>query len=271
MLHMRRGPILFAFLLLAAAALAQRFGEFRRESPSPPSDFPAQGEFHFARLEYTDLPQYRRGFGFRSRNAQGDGWWMQDWPDCDEHFTMGVRRLTRIDVGEIRHFRLTDPRLFDHPWLYVTQNGYWDLSQQEIDMLREYFLRGGFLVTDDFWGPDQWEIFRRSMERIFPGKQIVDIALDDAVMHVLYNIEAKDLTWIPGTRHIYGGQVQQPPGTTPAWRAITDDRDRMVVAVNFNTDIGDAWEYADHPMYPEPMTALAYRYGLNYLIYSMTH
>ena len=85
-----------------------------------------------------------------------------------------------------------------------------------------------------------------------------------------------DLTWIPGTRHLRRGPgggitVQQPAGTAPAWRAIFDDRDRMVVAVNFNTDVGDAWEYADSPDYPEAMTTLAYRYGLNYLMYSMTH
>ena len=65
--------------------------------------------------------------------------------------------------------------------------------------------------------------------------------------------------------------VQQPFGTQPAWRAMYDDKNRMVVAVNYNTDIGDAWEYADAPEYPEHMTALAYRYGINYLVYSMTH
>jgi hypothetical protein len=94
-------------------------------------------------------------------------------------------------------------------------------------------------------------------------------------MHVLYDIEAKDRTFIPGTRHLRRGPggtvVQQPPGTAPAWRAIFDDQEHMVVAVNYNTDIGDAWEYADSPDYPEAMTSLAYRYGLNYLIYAMTH
>src|SRR5690349_3387940 len=98
MLHMRRGPVILVLTLLAAGAFAQRFGGFQRESTGNSPDFPREGEFHFARLQYTDLPQYRRGFGFRSRNAQGDGWWMQDWPDCDEHFTTGVRRLTRIDI-----------------------------------------------------------------------------------------------------------------------------------------------------------------------------
>ena len=264
-----------AVLLLTVAAFAQRFG-FQREVTGPRPSFRPDGEFHFVRLEYTDLPQYHRGFGFASRDARGDGWWMVDWPDSDEHFTMGVERLSRIDIGAPLHFRLTDPRLFDNPWVYATQTGWWGLNDAEIARLREYLLRGGFLVVDDFWGPEQWEIFRLTMDRVFPGKPITDIAHSDAVMHVLYDIEEKDLTWIPGTRHLRRGPggtmtVQQPEGTAPAWRALHDDRNRMVVAVNFNTDVGDAWEYADSPMYPEPMTALAYRYGLNYLVYAMTH
>ena len=94
-------------------------------------------------------------------------------------------------------------------------------------------------------------------------------------MHVLYDIEQKDLTFIPGTRHLRftgsGVVVQQPPGTAPAWRGLYDEKNRLVVAANFNTDVGDAWEYADAPQYPEAMTSLAYRYGINYLIYSLTH
>jgi hypothetical protein len=131
-------------------------------------------------------------------------------------------------------------------------------------------------VVDDFWGPEQWEVFRQTMDRVLPNRPISDIAGTDSVMHVLYDIQDKDLTFIPGTRHLRRGPgggvvVEQPWGTAPAWRAIYDDKNRMVVAVNYNTDVGDAWEYADSPLYPEQMTALAYRYGINYLIYSMTH
>jgi hypothetical protein len=271
---MRRGVAIAAFFF-AIAAFAQRFG-FQREREGPRPTFPETGEFHFVRLEYTDLPQYHRGYGYGSRSGMGEGWWLVDWPDSDDHFTMGVERLSRIATGAPLHFRLTDRRLFDNPWVYATQTGWWGLNDAEIAQLREYLLRGGFLVVDDFWGPEQWEVFRLTMDRVFPGKPITDIAHSDAVMHVLYDIEDKDLTWIPGTRHLRRGPgggitVQQPPGTAPAWRAISDDRDRVVVAVNFNTDVGDAWEYADSPIYPEPMTALAYRYGLNYLVYAMTH
>jgi hypothetical protein len=261
-------------VLVASGALAQRFRSQREDGPRP--EFPSGGEFHFVRVEYTDLPEHHRRFGFSSRSARGDGWWNVDWPDADDHFSLGVRRLTRVDTGEPRHMRLTDDRLFDHPWVYATQTGWWDLSKAEVERLREYLLRGGFLVVDDFWGEEQWQTFRQTMDRVLPDHPITDIAESDSVMHVLYTIQEKDLTWIPGTRHLRWGAggrvvVQQPPGTQPAWRAIHDDHDHMVVAVNFNTDVGDAWEYADSPEYPEAMTALAYRYGLNYLTYAMTH
>ena len=131
-------------------------------------------------------------------------------------------------------------------------------------------------MVDDFWGEYDWERFRRTMERVFPGQPITDIAESDSVMHVLYDIREKDRTFIPGSRHLRRGPggttlVVQPPGTSPAWRAMYDAKNRMVVAINFNTDVGDAWEFADVPYYPEAMTSLAYRYGINYIMYSMTH
>jgi hypothetical protein len=279
---MRRRLALGALLLIAAAGLAQRgrFGGGRfaqnddNEAPLPRRE----AEFHFIRVEYTDLPEFHRRFGYSSRDGMGSGWWLVDWPNADNHFTTGVERLTRIDTGDPRHLRLTDPHLFDYPWIYATQAGWWDLSDAEVACLREYLLRGGYLVVDDFWGPDptQWEVFRRTMERVLPGRPITDVALSDSVMHVVYGIEQKDLTFIPGSRHLRRGydggvQVVQPEGTEPAWRAISDDHDHMVVAINYNTDIGDAWEFADVPYYPEKMTALAYRYGINYIVYSMTH
>jgi uncharacterized protein DUF4159 len=272
-MQMRRFVLGLAVLLaIAAAGFAQRF--FRGRSEAPESDFPKIGEFHFLRMEYTDY--MRRGFGFVSRRGRGGGWWAQDWPDADEHFTAGVQRLTRMNVGEPEHMAVTDDRIFDYPWIYATQTGYWQLSEAETTRLREYLMRGGFLVTDDFWGTEEYEIFRDTMQRVLPGKQIADIQLDDPVMHVLYDIQQKDLTFIPGTRHLaYAGPghvvVRQPPGTSPAWQAIVDDKNRMVVAVNYNTDVGDAWEYADAPEYPADMTTLAYRYGINYLMYSITH
>ena len=271
----RRVAAIGLLLLLAFAALAQR----RRSPAFEPEDVSIpvrEAEFHFIRTEYTDGPDFRRGFGFVSRNGQSGGWWAQDWPDADNHFTIGIQRLTRIDTGDPRHMRLTDDRLFNYPWIYATQTAWWDLSDAETSRLREYLLRGGFLVVDDFWGEEDWQLFAQTMNRVLPGKPIPDLDESDSVMHVLYDIQEKDRTFIPGSRHLRRGPgggvvVAQPPGTEPAWRAMYDDKDHMVVAVNFNTDVGDAWEFADVPYYPEAMTTLAYRYGINYIIYSMTH
>lgn len=264
-----------ALLLLAALALAQR--RLRVEDSADESSFsPREGEYHFIRVEYTDLPQFSRRFGYSSRFGRGRGWWLVDWPDADEHFSVGIQRLTRIDIGEPRHLGLTDEKLFDYPWIYATQVGYWDLSDAETARLREYLLRGGFLVVDDFWGPEEWEIFRQTMERVLPNHTITDLAESDPLMHVLYDIREKDRTFIPGSRHLRRGpdgtiQVVQPPGTAPAWRGMFDDRDRLAIAVNYQTDMADAWEFADVPYYPAPMTLLAYHYGINYIVYSMTH
>jgi hypothetical protein len=226
---------------------------------------PADAEFHFVRLEYVNLSFARRGWG--------RPWWMQDWPAAETHFAQGIRRLTVIDVGDGRHVPLTDDRIFDYPWAYATQVGYWDLSEAEISRLREYLLRGGFLMVDDFYGPQDWEIFRESMQRVFPERPIVEIEEDDAVLHVLYNVDQR--TQIPGLRHLWrgpgGATMVEPNDTPPHWRGIYDGEGRLLVAVNFNMDIGDAWEHADMPEYPEPMTALAYRFGINYIIYAMTH
>ncbi len=265
-------------LCLTAAAFAQRFGRGGfggfggfggGRSDAPESEFSPHAEFHFLRVEYSDYTG--RGFGGVSRRGRAFGWWAQDWPDADEHYTKGVQRLTRMDVGDPQHVSLTDEKLFDYPWIYATQTGYWTLSDEETARLREYLLRGGFIMTDDFWGAQEYSYFQEVMNRVLPGQPITDIGLDDSVMHVLYDIQAKDLTFIPGSRHLCGRGVCQPPGTNPAWQAMYDPRNRMVVAVNFDTDIGDAWEFADVPYYPEAMTTLAYRYGINYLMYAVTH
>lgn len=259
---------------LAVVLFAQRGRRYLAE-PSSVSIPVRNAEFNFIRLQYTDSPYYHRGFGYASRDGQGTGWWIVDWPDADNHFTAGIQRLTRIDTGDPRHLKLTDDNLFDYPWIYATQTGWWQLSDAEVARLREYLLRGGYLVTDDMWGSDAWEIFRDTMNRVLPGHDITDMAETDPVMHVMYDIQEKDRTFIPGSRHLYvtagGTQVVQPQGSNPAWRAMYDDRGHMVVAVNYDTDVGDAWEFADVPYYPEKMTALAYRYGINYIIYAMTH
>jgi hypothetical protein len=217
-------------------------------------------EFHFARLMYNDATGGRRGWG----NA-----WATDYPDAEFHLMQGVNRLTRVDGAAVsfsgeggRLVRLTDDRVFDYPWLYAVEVGHWYLNDTEADRLREYLDRGGFLMVDDFWDEYEWAVFQDSIRRVFPNRPIVELGEEHELLHVLYDLNQR--TQIPG---INGQRFN----TVPHWRAIFDDDGRLMVAINFNMDMGDAWEHADDPRYPEPMTALAYRFAVNYLIYSMTH
>jgi hypothetical protein len=230
-----------------------------------PLDAPPTAEFHFARLVYTDSPYSRRGrWGGRGRGA-----WATDYPDAEFHLMQGINRLTRVDGEPVEYngyggrlVTLRDERVFDYPWLYAVEVGQWQLDFSEAARLREYLDRGGFLMVDDFWGESEWAIFMESMARVFPDRAVVDLPEDHELLHVLYDLDQR--TQIPGR----GGQRA---GTVPRWRGIFDDDGRLVVAINFNMDMGDAWEHADDPWYPEPMTALAYRFAINYLIYTMTH
>ena len=220
-------------------------------------------EFHFARLVY------RNASGSRRAMRGGGDAWSTDYADAEHHLMQGIKRLTRIDAEQVdysgdggRLITLTDDTIFDYPWLYAVEVGQWYLSDSEAMLLREYLDRGGFLLVDDFWGEQEWSIFIESLRRVFPDRPIVELPDEHELMHVHYNLDQR--TQIPGAN---GNR----PGTSPHWRAIFDDNGRVVVAINFNMDMGDAWEHADDPFYPQPMTQLAYRFALNYVIYSMTH
>jgi hypothetical protein len=131
-------------------------------------------------------------------------------------------------------------------------------------------LRGGFLMVDDFWGTYQWAVFVESMQRVFPDRPIVELGDDHELLHVLYDLDQR--IQIPGRGYFRTGVTWQGEDSkVPYWRGIFDDDGRLMVAINFNMDMGDAWEHADDPYYPEPMTALAYRFAVNYVVYAMTH
>ena len=216
-------------------------------------------EFHFTRMYYN-------GFGGSWRGSSFD----TDYPEAEEHFRLGIDRLTSVDIGErARILEVTDDTIFDYPWLYAVEVGRWHLNDVEAARLREYLLRGGFLMTDDFHGSRQWEIFIDSMQRVFPDRPIVEIPDDDEFKHALYDLEER--IQIPGIYPLMRGMTYEQDGVTPHWRGIYDDAGRLMVAINFNMDLGDAWEHANDPRYPEPMTGLATRYAVNYVIYAMTH
>ncbi len=232
-------------------------GDDLNGAPSWPTN-----EFHFTRMYYGS-----GGYGYGRR---GGGSWTTDYPEAEYHFTMGVGRLTRVDIGdEPRMLQVTDDTIFDYPWLYAVEVGHWYLDDTEAARLREYLLRGGFLMTDDFHGTQEWAYFVESMQRVFPDRPIVEIEESNEVMHVLYDLNER--IQIPGIAALRYGVTYERDGVTPHWRGIYDDSGRLMVAINFNMDLGDAWEHADDAFYPEAMTTLAYRFAVNYVIYAMTH
>jgi Domain of unknown function (DUF4159) len=230
---------------------------------------PPLPEFRFARLAYNDNTAFG---GFRRFGRGGN--WLTDAPEAEQHLLTGIRRLTRINAldparDEFIAVRPGDPDIFEYPFIYGVEVGRWYLNDDEAANLREYLLRGGFLMVDDFHGSAQWEGFMESMRRVFPDREVVEIPDDHEVFHVLFDLDHK--IQIPGMAALMSGRTYEQDGVDPHWRGVFDDTGRLMVAINFNMDLGDAWELADDPEYPQPMTALAYRFGISYAIYAMSH
>ena len=256
-----------ATLLILAPMLKglQQFGQWRSrmaehdENPDTPNP-DEETEYYFARLAYQSGPSSRRW---------GQAW-MTDSPAADRYFLQGIRRLTNIHArSREQYIRPLDDNLFNYPWIYAVEVGQWYLNEAEAARLREYLMRGGFLVVDDFHGTYEWQSFIESMHRVFPDRPITEIEMNDAVFHVLYDLNEK--VQIPGIQYLRSGRTFEQDGVDPHWRGIYDDKGRLMVVINFNMDLGDAWEWADFPGYPEQWTALAYRFGINYIVYSMSH
>ena len=260
-----------ATIVCASMILASGASLVAAQESAPATTQPT-AEFQFARLIYGGgSGGYGYSYGGRRPRA------LIDWPDAEFHFMQGLTRLTRIDGAIVsrydgdgaRQIRLSDDSIFNYPWLYAVEVGGWYLDDYEAARLREYLLRGGFLMVDDFHGTREWAGFLATMVRVFPDRPILEIPEDDEVLHVLYDLDQR--VQIPGIRFLYSGRTWEEDGVVPHWRGVYDDHGRLMVAINFNMDLGDAWEHADTPQYPEPMTALAYRFAINYVIYAITH
>ncbi|HWF07166.1 MAG TPA: DUF4159 domain-containing protein [Bryobacteraceae bacterium] len=236
-----------------------------------PPDYEEKTEFQFARLMFPGgwNDGYRGRFDGDYR--LGLSLWTQDYPRADRHFSQAIRRLTRIHVRSVEQpVNLDEDEEFDQPWVYAVQVGEWGLTPKQGKELREYLLRGGFFMADDFHGNEERKVFEDSMKLVFPERQIVDIPDDDPVFHLVYDLA--DRFQVPGEAHLRAGCKNCEDGGRGAhWRAIYDDKGRIMIAISYNSDLGDAWEYADDPRYPEKVTSFAIRIGINDIVYSMTH
>lgn len=272
----RRAAWLFGcgLVVLGAYAFQRPFREFSGveyrvgDIPLPP-DWRENSEWAFARLMFPPGPLdgYRGRFDGDFRN--GLSLWTQDFPRADRHFSQAVRRLTRIHARSVEQcVNLDEGDAYDWPWLYAVQVGEWGLTDPQARELREYLLRGGFFMADDFHGAEEWQEFERRIRRAFPDRPIVDIPDNDPIFHTVYDLA--DKYQVPGEAHLRLGYKYRD-GKGAHWRGIYDDKGRIMVAISFNSDIGDAWEWADDPGYPEKFSDLANRLGVNYVVYAMTH
>jgi hypothetical protein len=219
-------------------------------------------EFYFSRVAY-------RGYG---RGRRGRGSWATDFPKADQIFLSFIDRLLpNLDAYE-REFvvQLDEPEIRRFPFLYALEVGGMALSPPEIEGLRNYLLAGGFLVIDDFWGTREWQNFEFEIRQVLPEYEIVDLTLDHPIFTTFYEIE--EILQVPNRGNgVSGYQTHEQDGYIPMVKGIHDENGRLMVIINWNTDLGDAWEWADDPYYPLKYSTYAYEMGVNFIVYAMSH
>lgn len=268
-----------AGLLLAGAAWAARefrvYQSFEQQADYTelPKDWDQPAGFVIARLMYPSGRGGGFGFGFRGGDWRDGGtYWAVDYPKGDRYYASILRRLTTIDVRSVEQpVNLEDgDDVFDWPYLIVGLAGFWDLDDTMVSKLRDYLLRGGFLFVDSFWGDSQWAGFMEGMGRIFPDREVEDLPEDHALFHTVYNVSNTEQ--VPNMNSLMGGGGgYHSNGAVPHWRGIRDDSGRVMVAIAFNNDMSDSFQWADDRDYPAESAALGVRMGVNFAVYALTH
>jgi hypothetical protein len=252
-----------------------------REVPTHSADMPTwtnapgfeNDVFTFARIRYQRNPYapHRAGYCF------------VDFPDADLNLSYRLQQLTTINVDpDGRVLNLTDPDLFDYPWVYMVEPGAAQFDEAQVEALRRYLNQGGFLMADDFWGPRQWASFEREMKRVFPEREFVELPMDHPIFYCVFDLRGpKNDLQVP---NFWTGERSQYTGVT--WevhdgvecrdvniRALFDERGRMMVIACHNTDTGDGWEREQEYAYffRQFSEKRAYPLGINIIFYAMTH
>jgi len=271
--------VLLAIASLVAAGFAQWRGEpyggrvpTRLGVPDWENDPEFKNDvFTFVRILYDSYG----GQGYYCRRHCGG--WRTDWPASDLNFSFRLQQLTSLKVEPWpRYMRLTDPELFDFPFIYIVEPGALVFEQDEVEALRRYLHNGGFLMVDDFWGEEEWYNFYDEIRRVFPDRQPEEIPLEHPIFHCVYDLKEKPQ--IPSIGHAQGGRYagrtwEREDAQTPHYKAIYDDNGRMMVIVCHNTDLGDGWEReGEDPWYFHAFSEkYAYPLGINIVMYAMTH
>lgn len=254
---------------LTGSRVSEQYEWEMQDPVDDPPDARVDAEWTFGRLRY---PDFSGGGGSgRFGRRRGRFSWGTDANKGDRQFVMGLRRLTRVNARSVEHIvDVNSDDMYGWPWLYAVEVGHWELNDAQARRMRDFFDRGGFLMVDDFHGLFEWEIFEASLRRIFPDREIVDLMDTDAIFHSVFDLSER--FQVPGRQYLYSGRTwERDDDPVARWRGVIDPKGRIQVAICYNMDIGDALEWADHPEYPEKFASLAYRIGVNYVVYSMTH
>ncbi len=271
-----------ALALLAVAGSAAAWAQWGRGRRSYENSDPRNGVptwtnterfkddvFTFVRVRYSSYG--RGGYG---DGGYGRGKWSTDYPDADLNFSYRLHQLTALEThpdGVI--LELTDPQLFDHPWIYMIEPGHMVLSDEEVNCLRRYLLNGGFLMVDDFWGSDEWENFYTQIKRVFPDREPTELPLEHEIFHCVYDLAKKPQVpsihaWERGYTSERGYDSEEVH-----YKGLFDDKGRMMAIICHNTDLGDGWEReGESPEYFKEMAEKwSYPLGINIVTYAMTH
>jgi hypothetical protein len=274
------GVLLF---VVATVCLAQRRGGRFRGMQESSGSLPVWSNdpefekdvFTFARIRYTSSGG---GWGW----GRGGNRWYTDAPDADLNFGFRLQQLTALKVyPHEKDIELTDPELFDHPFIYIVEPGALEFSEEEVKILRRYLLSGGFLMVDDFWGEREWLNLYEQMKRVFPEREATELSLEHPIFHCVFDLKEKPQ--IPnvglGTESldpnspVFGVTWERPDARTVHYKGIFDDKGRMMVIICHNTDLGDGWEREgdNEGYFREFSEKRAYPLGINIIFYAMTH
>ncbi len=239
--------------LIGEITLGWAQGRGRREAQTFAPNVEYDGRFTFARIRYT----VGGDGGFRQ-----DVKWAHDYPRGERHFTKILSELStlRVRTQDSNILALDDPELFKYPVAYLCEAGYWRPSDDEVLGLRNYLLKGGFIIFDDFARENDWFNFEAQMRRVLPNLRPMRLTPDDKVFDAFYGIT--DLTY----SHPYYGVQSEFWGIYEN----NDRSQRLMAVINFNNDLSEYWEYSDEAFLPLDASNEAYKLGVNYLIYALT-
>jgi hypothetical protein len=207
-------------------------------------------------------------------DSWGRGWsWATDYPDSDLNFPYRLQQLTSLKVDpKPKILRLTDDELFDHPFVYLIEPGSLVFSEDEVIALRRYLSNGGFLMVDDFWGEDEWSNFYHEIKRVFPDREPEELSLDHQIFSCVYKLNVKPQ--VPSIHAWERGLTYERWDAGEAhYKAIHDDKGRMMAIICHNTDLGDGWEREgeNEQYFRQFAEKWSYPMGINIVFYAMTH